>query len=110
MSADLHHLMVLVAAQFPNDSNTYPALAEMGGEQRTAWLINHSLQHMRKTLGEIAAVCESVDHGAALDRIRINRAVAKMLINTLKLASDLELTPEMLLQETTTAIGATAAA
>ena len=94
-SADLTTLIGLVDKGYPFDDVTYPQLPVHDGD-RVHFAIAHSLLHMQKALGMIATVLEAHDHGQPIDRVALDLAVCKELVNVLKLAAVLGITPAQL--------------
>ncbi len=63
----------------------------MSPQQLKTAALGHSVYHMCKTLGKIAAECESLDHGGVFDQNAMRTAAVKMIVNALKLAADLDM-------------------
>lgn len=76
----------------------YPAFAVLSTEQKKAFVISHSIQHLCKSLGRIASECEILDHGHELNERVLTEHVAKMFIDILKLADDLGITPTQIFE------------
>jgi hypothetical protein len=85
-----------VEHRFNNSAKEYPRIPLANGDEKLAFLVSHSAHHMYKVIGQLAAECEAYDHGGSLDLDKMKTATAKMLVNVLKLSSDLGLTPEAL--------------
>lgn len=96
MPSELSDLIKIVAERFESHTSVYPALALLDEEQKRGFTINHSVLHMSKPVGRLAAECESFDHGGSLNVAALREATVKMLINTLKLADDLQMTADEL--------------
>ena len=94
-STDLTVLMELVDEGYVFDDATYPQLPVDDGD-RVHFAIAHSLLHMQKALGAIATELEAYDHGEPLDVVKIHEATCKQLVNVLKLAAVLGITPAQL--------------
>ena len=80
----------------------YPALAGMNAEERRNFLVKHSLLHITKTAGKLAAICENFDHeskNAPEDEENLKIGVIKLFVNALKLAEEVGLTAEDLLNK-----------
>ena len=87
--------MDFIGSRYIFSEKSYPLLAEKPEVQRMAFAINHSILHMSKSLGKIAAECESYDHGHGRpNEDVVKEATVKMLINTLKLADELGMTAD----------------
>ena len=93
---DLAALMQLIGERYQFTPENYPELAQLVGAQRTVFAVKHSVLHMMKSLGVIATQGEAADHGDLMDIGVLRIAIAKMLINTLKLAEELKIEPCML--------------
>jgi hypothetical protein len=96
MPSELSDLIRTVAERFESNASVYPALALLDEEQKRGFTISHSVLHMSKTVGRLAAECESFDHGGSLNVAALREATVKMLVNTLKLADDLQMTADEL--------------
>ncbi|MEI7719647.1 MAG: hypothetical protein WCI89_00325 [bacterium] len=95
-ATDLVALMRLIGERYQFTPEHYPELVQLVGEQRTAFAVKHSALHMMKSVGAIAAQGEAADHGDLMDIGALRIAIAKMLVNTLKLAEVLEIEPWVL--------------
>lgn len=92
--------MKYIASVWVCDSGRYPALEGMTTDQRRNFLVKHSLLHIGKTTGKIAAVCENFDHVGQTDgedSVLLQDTVVKLFINTLKLAEEVGLSADDLL-------------
>jgi len=96
MPSELSGLMKIVAERFESGSSVYPAIALLDAEQKRGFAIRHSVLHLSKTVGRLAAECESFDHGGSMNIAALREAAVKMLINTLKLADDLQMSADEL--------------
>jgi hypothetical protein len=87
---ELQELMDHIAKVWKCDEKRYPELAGMNPEQRRNFLVKHSVLHIGKTNGKVAAFCEDADHaGTGLQPSQELRYQAvKMFINALKLAEE----------------------
>lgn len=92
----LRTLMEFIGARYQFTPENYPEMEGMSEEQKKAFAVSHSAHHMMKSLGRIATECESYDHGSRMNGPALREATVKMLINTLKLAEELGMTPEEL--------------
>jgi hypothetical protein len=84
MPPELPVLMNIVAERFRDE------------EHDQAFAIRHSVLHMAKTMGLLATECESFDHGTSMNVVALREATIGMLINTLKLANDLQMSADEL--------------
>ena len=95
----LHDLMLKIKVSYPFTPEKYPAMKGLAfGQPITDFAVNHSCKHMAKTVGALATQCEAADHGGVMDREKLREAAAKMTINTLNLASVLEMSAEELVE------------
>ena len=94
-SIDLTVLMELVDKGYPFDDATYPQLP-VDEADRMHFAVAHSLLHMQKAHGTIATELEAYDHGEPFDVAKIHEATCKQLVNVLKLAAVLGITPAQL--------------
>lgn len=84
---ELQKLMEVVEANWHFDGEKYPHLPEgLDIEAQQNFILKHILLHQQKTLGKLAEICESVDHGAEMDLIKLGEVAGKMFVNTLRLA------------------------
>ena len=95
-STDLRVVMEYIASRFTFTPEHYPLLAKLGLSERQPFAIGHSVKHLQKSLGEIAAESESLDHGGPMDINVLREATAKMLVSTLKLAEEIGMSAEEL--------------
>jgi hypothetical protein len=59
---DLQSLMALLAEKWFCTTERYPELALLDSAQRRNFRLKHSVLHITKTAGKLAAVCEAFDH------------------------------------------------
>ncbi len=91
-SLDLQRLMHTIDRGYQFTPATYHALP--AGADPHLFGIHHSLLHMNKATGVIAAELERHDHDSTLDHPALELAVKKEFVNVLKLAAHLGLTAE----------------
>ena len=99
---NLQLLMDHIATVWKCDAERYPALGVMNGGQRRNFLVKHSLLHIGRTTGKIAAVCEDFDHNnksEPSEETNLQVATIKLFINVLKLAEEIGLSAEDLLSQ-----------
>lgn len=89
ISIKLDDLLQHIGDAYPTDAEHYPRTAGMSRDQNLAFAVNHSVLHMSKSLGRIAAEVERFDHSGRLDTVSVGENVTKMLINVIKLADEL---------------------
>lgn len=92
--SNLQDAIDYIASRFVFDAAHYPLLEKLSPEERLHFSINHSLQHMNKQLGRIAAHLEDRDHGGAGNPELLKEAVVKEFINVLRLSELLNLTAD----------------
>jgi len=88
---DLHGLMRHIAAVWVCDPSRYPALAGTSEEQRKKFLLNHSILHIDKTKGKVAAILEDFDHTGRFTPgadAELKELAIKSFVNVLKLAEE----------------------
>ena len=90
---DLVSLMNFIGDRYTFTDAHYPELLESTETHKRAFAIRHSLLHMNKVTGVIATEVEGAEHGGEMDREKLKVAVTKMLINTIKLAEELGMSP-----------------
>jgi hypothetical protein len=95
---DLGSTMQYIGERYMFTPEHYPVLDQLAPKQRKAFAISHIAHHMSKSLGKISAECESFDHANQLNEASVKEATVKMFINTLKLAQELGMTPEDLME------------
>lgn len=89
----LASLMVIVGARYPTTNKQYPH-ADLGTPEKVKTFgVSHSSKHIGKTAGKIATEVEAYDHGVSMNEESLRIATAQMLINTLKLAEVLGMSP-----------------
>jgi hypothetical protein len=84
MPPELSDLMNVVAERF------------RGEEHDQGFTIRQSVLHMAETMGLLTTECESFDHGTPMDVVALREATIRVLINTLKLANDLQMSADEL--------------
>lgn len=104
-SPDLLTLMELIQTRYPSTWKEYPSLEAVSKRNRLPFLVNHSVLHMCKAIGSLSSECEASDHGKELNTDVLRSAATKMVINSIKLAVDLDMTPETLMNELSRIIG-----
>lgn len=98
---DLQALMQHIESVWACDETRYPALKGMNDDQKRNFLVKHSLLHVNKTVGKIAAVCENFDHANEKqdDHATAQQIGAiKLFVNALKLAQEAGLSADDLLE------------
>ncbi len=86
---DLQQLMDFISQRYQFTPGTYPDLAGLDDDRKQRFAITHSVLHMSKSLGQIAAEAERADHGGQMDGDVLYATTTKMLVNVLKLADEL---------------------
>ena len=95
-ATDLRVVMQHVGSVLSFVEQKYPPLQNVafGSSGHFKFAVNHSLKHMAKTTGALAAVCEAVDHGGTMDIAKLREAAVKMTITALNLAHVLGMSAE----------------
>jgi hypothetical protein len=83
---NLQEAIDFIASKFVFDESGYPLIAKLSPEERIQFSLNHSLQHLTKQLGNIAAHLEDKDHGGEGDPEALRRSFMKGFVSTLRLA------------------------
>lgn len=104
----LQQVMTHIAQMWRCDPDRYPALREMTPDQRLNFLVKHSLMHISKSTGVLGAECENFDHHGGFPdytgKVRspnapvLQTAAVKLFVNSLKLAEEVGLSAEDLLE------------
>ncbi|MEJ0053386.1 MAG: hypothetical protein WDN10_01485 [bacterium] len=97
----MKELMERIATVWECDPSRYPELAGMDTTERKNFLIKHSVLHITKTAGKLAALCEDYDHTKQTSpeaEEKLKAASVKMFINALKLAEEAGLSADELLE------------
>ncbi len=95
-TTDLSSLVAFITERYKYNSAAYPGFDAMTPEARGGFIVKHSVLHMSKSVGALAAEAERQDHGGDMNNVALQVACAKMLVNTLSLASACGMTPEEL--------------
>ena len=90
----LAFLMAFIKARYTFTNEHYPNADLSTAEKVHAFAVSHSLKHMIKSVGKIAAETEAQDHGGTMNEENLRIATAKMLVNTLNLAEELGMSPD----------------
>lgn len=93
---NLAGLMVIIGNGFPFTQERYVNGDLSTPEKTLAFAVGHSLKHMAKTTGQIAAETERYDHGGKMDMEKLKIATAKAAVNALNLANALGMSAEEL--------------
>ena len=89
-------LRFFVSQSIPVSENHYPNL--MQDSSVTAFCVRHSALHFSKTSGQLAALAEMMDHGHQADIHAATKIVANSLVNALKLAEELNISTDKILE------------
>lgn len=91
----------IIVKDWPFDVTNYPRLARIPTEQHREFAIRHILMHQQKACGKLAEVSEPMEHGvvALLDETKLRLATRNFLINTLRLAVVVGITPDQLVRQ-----------
>ncbi len=90
--------MLQLRDNFSFTGSDYPTLRSVPPEgTKIPFIANHSLLHMMKTQGQLAALIEASDHGSAFDQKAAERVAVKMFTHTLVLASHLGMSADDLI-------------
>lgn len=97
MESTLSEALRYVGEEYAFSPEQYPILRRLSLAQRRVFAMNHCQLHITKSLGRIAAACESADHGERLDEVELRAATGKIFTDVLKLAQEIGMTEEDLL-------------
>ena len=95
----LQELIDVVDSLFKCDENVYWKLKFLPKEKWDVEIISHSSRHLTKSAGKLAALCESVEHGASFDKETAKDITFSALATVLKNASMLGLTAADLFEQ-----------
>lgn len=95
-TTDLASLMAFIGERYTFTEEHYPNLDKLSPNDRHVFAVRHSALHMMKSTGKIAAEAEKADHGGMMHFSDLKTATTKMLVNVLKLAEELNISPEEL--------------
>ena len=99
---NLEQLSTHIASVWKCDASRYPELAYLSEEGQRNFRIKHSILHITKSLGKLAALCEDFDHedadkeGSKEERKKL---AIKLFINALKLAEESDVSAKELLEK-----------
>lgn len=90
-STDLTKIMEYIGARYTFTPEHYPTLGVASPSQKKVFVVGHSVFHMCKSIGKLAAECERWDHAGSehMDNAILKEATVKMFINAVKLAEEL---------------------
>lgn len=86
--------MKSIVDKYQFNGKNYPGFDALAPDEQFLFSVEHSILHMNKSLGKLAAEAEAADHGEAMNVINLHTATVKMIVNSLRLAEILKLTPE----------------
>ncbi len=95
-TTDLSSLMAFIGERYTFTEEHYPNLDKLSPNERHVFAVRHSVLHMMKSAGKLAAEAERADHGGGMSFSELKTATTKMLVNVLKLAEELRIPPEEL--------------
>lgn len=96
--SDLSSLMKCIADGFPFNGESYPGFDKLPLDQKELFIVSHSVLHMNKSLGRIAAEAESAGHGDVMDLEKLNAAAVSMVVHSLRLVEAIGLSSEDVIQ------------
>lgn len=97
----LHELSTHIAEHFRFDTDNYKKLPDDAEEARL-FALRHMKDHMSKSVGAMATMFEASDHSGNFppeNDQELKQLTVKMLINTLKMAEILDVSPNQLLED-----------
>ena len=99
---NLEQLSEHIAKIWVCDASRYPELAHLSEEGQQNFRVKHSILHINKSLGKLAALCEDFDHEAAAKEEFVaerKKLAIKLFINALKLAEESDVSAKELLEK-----------
>ena len=93
---DLRHLVDLVHEKWQFNETNYPELQDATEMEIRRFAVRHVVLRQMKSLGEIAALCEIIDHGGQVGWADFEDAIVKMLLNSVQLTGLIGLSSESL--------------
>ena len=93
-STDLAKVMSFIGACYTFTPEHYPSLEGVTPDQKKSFAVSHSVHHMCKSMGKLAAECERHDHGGVMSDAALEKGAVKMFINAVKLIEELGLTAQ----------------
>lgn len=79
------------------DPASYPAVAKMNSQVKQVFVSHHAMLHLMKRVGTFATILEKLGHGQVLDptdKIIAERTFGKLLLDAVRVAVLLGMTPE----------------
>ena len=95
---DIQSTIDIIAKQYFFDEQAYPLLRGADQSSIYTFALRHLLLHMQKSLGKIATALEAEDHGQDMNVQLLTEGLAKMHLNTLRMAELLSVKGETLNQ------------
>ncbi len=93
----LHDVMILIKTNYPFNAERYQAFPKGGNATKEmAFAADHTLKHVVKSAGALAAELEKFDHSGRFDPEPLRTIAVKQTINALNLANALGITAEEL--------------
>lgn len=78
------------------DKGNYPPMKSMSQKEKRVFSVEHILKHQSKALAKATEALERFDHGFPLDEEKLRLSNRNFLINTLRMADVLGVSPEKL--------------
>lgn len=82
---DFQNIINLIGSTYKIEPKDYPVVGKLDENEKFNFSIAHSLKHLAKSTGKIAAELEEGDHGGTVDREKIKKATISSMISILKL-------------------------
>ncbi len=95
-STDLTEVMSFIGARYTFTPEHYPSLEGVTPDQKKSFAVSHSVHHMCKSMGKLAAECERYDHGGTMNDAGLKEGAVKMFINSIKLVEELGISAQEL--------------
>jgi len=91
---DLTHVMNYIGTRYSFTPENYPSLEGVTSDQKKAFAVGHSVHHMYKSVGRLAAERERYDNGGMMNEATLKEGAVRMFINAIKLIEELGLTAQ----------------
>lgn len=92
-TTDLDYIHKLMDVWYPINEANYPVLKGMNEAQQLRFALGHLCLHFNKEAGQLAALLEPTDHGAALDIEAIKTQAPKMFATLMKMIQVIGMSP-----------------
>lgn len=95
-TADFASMMHFVTSVYVFDEECYPNGTFDTAEGRARFVLDHTMLHLRKSIGKLAAEREEYNHGGTMHIENMRVATTKLFVNLLSFAGELGMTADVL--------------